>query len=119
MQFTQDYNNNIIGDALFVDSDNGNFHLQLESPCINAGNPGYPLDADGTQIDIGPYYFHLDLQGDTNFDSSINVIDILIVVSIILQETESYNAQLWSADLNEDNDINVEDILSIMDLILN
>jgi len=111
--------NNIIGDALFVDSDNGNFQLQLASPCINAGSPDYPTDPDGTLKDIGPYYYHLELQGDTNFDSSINVIDILITVSIILQETESYNAQLWSADFNNDNVINVVDVLLIIDLILN
>ncbi|MHC4640696.1 MAG: choice-of-anchor Q domain-containing protein [Planctomycetota bacterium] len=54
---------NFVSDPLFVDALNDNFHLQIESPCINAGNnsaPGIPSeDIDGNyrimygQVEIG------------------------------------------------------------------
>ncbi|MFC1704661.1 right-handed parallel beta-helix repeat-containing protein, partial [Candidatus Omnitrophota bacterium] len=31
----------------------GNYHLQAGSPCINTGDPTFPLEADGTIIDMG------------------------------------------------------------------
>ena len=48
---------NINFDPLFVNSINGDFHLQESSPCIDAGDPNSPLDPDGTIADMGAYYF--------------------------------------------------------------
>jgi len=48
---------NIFLDPLFVDPASGDFHLQAGSPCIDAGDPTYPLDPDGTIADIGAFYF--------------------------------------------------------------
>ena len=49
---------NIDADPLFVSPDSGYFHLQSNSPCIDAGDPESPLDSDGTIADMGAYYFH-------------------------------------------------------------
>ncbi len=49
---------NILSDPLFVDPTNGDYHLQPNSPCIDAGDPSSPLDPDGTIVDMGAYYFH-------------------------------------------------------------
>ncbi|MFO7889711.1 MAG: T9SS type A sorting domain-containing protein [bacterium] len=38
---------------LFADADNYNFQLQENSPCIDAGHPDSPPDADSTRADIG------------------------------------------------------------------
>jgi len=57
---------NLDEDPLFVDPDNGNYNLSWEnypeddeskSPCIDRGDPEYPLDWDGTRVDIGAFPF--------------------------------------------------------------
>jgi parallel beta-helix repeat protein len=46
----------IEADPVFVDAANGDFHLQMDSPCIDAGNPtGAPaLDIEGKPRDAAP-----------------------------------------------------------------
>ncbi len=56
---------NIDEDPLFVDSENGDYHLTEDSPCIDAGDPESDLDPDGTRADIGAYYLH---QRDIDLD---------------------------------------------------
>ena len=48
---------NIFEDPLFVDPAGGDYNLQGESACIDAGDPAYPLDPDSTIADIGAFYF--------------------------------------------------------------
>jgi parallel beta-helix repeat protein len=48
---------NIFLDPLFVNPSAGNYHLQAASPCIDAGDPTYPLDPDTTIADIGAFYY--------------------------------------------------------------
>lgn len=45
---------NISEDPLFVDPENGDYHLQYGSPCINAGDPDYVTEPDETDIDGQP-----------------------------------------------------------------
>ena len=58
---------NINYNPLFLDPDNGDYHLSwvnypiqdsTKSPCIDAGDPGSPLDPDSTVTDMGAYYYH-------------------------------------------------------------
>jgi hypothetical protein len=44
-------------DPDFVDLAGDDYHLMPESPCIDAGDPGYPYDPDGTRTDMGAFYF--------------------------------------------------------------
>lgn len=46
---------NILGDPLFVNAENDNFHLNIGSPCIDSGDPQSPKDKDGTRTDMGAY----------------------------------------------------------------
>ena len=56
--------------------------------------------------------------GDVNFDGNLNILDIVMVVSIILG-SDFTDEQSCAADLNEDSDINILDIVTIISLILN
>jgi hypothetical protein len=47
----------INADPLFVDRFSGDYHLASNSPCIDAGDPSFPLDPDSTRADIGAYFF--------------------------------------------------------------
>jgi len=44
-------------DPLFVNPWGGNYHLQPNSPCIDAGDPNSLLDPDSTRADIGCYFY--------------------------------------------------------------
>lgn len=49
---------NINMNPLFADA---GYTLSSNSPCIDAGDPGSPLDPDGTRADMGAFsYYHLD-----------------------------------------------------------
>jgi len=54
---------NICLDPLFVDNENGDYHLTEDSPCIDAGDPDSPNDPDDTICDIGVYYFDQAISG--------------------------------------------------------
>lgn len=45
---------NILLDPLFYDD----LSLSIDSPCIDAGDPNYPLDPDGSFTDIGAKYYY-------------------------------------------------------------
>ncbi len=89
----------------------------------DAGTPGfencfYPNEIDECGICGGNGYSCNSLLGDVNFDSLINVVDIVQIVGFIL-ETESPNPdQFFVADINQDLAINVVDVVIIVGLIL-
>ena len=53
------------------------------------------------------------IPGDINFDGSIDIFDIVIMIQIILME--HYNIIL---DMNSDNTIDIIDIIDILNIIL-
>jgi len=57
-------------DPLFVDELTGDYHLQQGSPCIDAGNPDFPLDPDSTRADIGAFYYNqgVGIEGEPSAD---------------------------------------------------
>jgi hypothetical protein len=66
---------NIDSYPTFVDTANCDYHLQAGSPCIDAGDPDWPHDPDGTIADIGAFYFD-QLVGIVGDESESPVISI-------------------------------------------
>ena len=61
----------------------------------------------------------LDVFGDINLDNQLNIIDIIVLVSIIIEpDILPSEAQLILADPNNDNNINILDIMIIINAIL-
>ena len=69
---SSDCDGNIDDDPMFVDAENGDYRLQAESPCINAGSNEcvtWELDLDGNpriingRVDMGVYEFRKDWVG--------------------------------------------------------
>ena len=62
---TEQEDNSMLADPLFVDSASHNFHLTASSPCIDAGDPttlpGFDIEGattpQGAEIDIGAYEY--------------------------------------------------------------
>ena len=91
------------------DLSESNINLNLNIISNQSGyinyNQSYPIML--TVVDNPVIY------GDVNEDSSINVLDVVQLVNLILNNTSNLNA-----DLNEDNNINVQDIIILINLIL-
>jgi len=75
---------NIDADPLFVDIENGDYHLQRGSPCIDSGtNTGLTEDFDGNDRPVGDYdmgafefpFLRSDIDGSGEVDSG----DLLIL----------------------------------------
>ncbi|NQU05243.1 MAG: choice-of-anchor D domain-containing protein, partial [Calditrichaeota bacterium] len=64
---------NINTNPLFADSDNGNYHLSDESPCIDTGDPDADPDPDETRVDMGCFYF--DQPEEPNINVSPDSLD--------------------------------------------
>ena len=125
---------NIDADPLFVDPDNGDYHLSPGSPCIDAGdNSAVPkdivTDLDGNPrfvddpctddtgfgdlpiVDMGAYEF----QGsscDLNGDGSVGILDLLILLGSWGPCPDPPNP--CPADLNGDGSVGILDLLMLL-----
>jgi hypothetical protein len=100
---------------LFTNLNNWDFSYNINSPCIDAGDPTI-LDADGSISDIGAYLEILDIYpGDCNSDSIQNVLDIVYLINECIL---SPNNSCQCGDLNQDNNVNVLDVVILVNLIL-
>ena len=57
--------------------------------------------------------------GDLNEDETINVMDVVLMVNIILGIDDTTEYTQWAADLNLDGSINIQDIIIVINLIIN
>ena len=62
--------------------------------------------------------FVVELYGDVNFDGSLNVSDIVVMVSFILNTSIPSEEQELTADINQDGIVNIVDIILLVNDIL-
>jgi hypothetical protein len=125
---------NIDADPLFVDPDNGDYHLAPGSPCIDAadntavpmdittdldGNPRFVDDPDtpetgnpgapGPIVDMGAYEFQgTSCPWDLNGDGEVNVLDL---IELVMSFGPCENCP---ADFNDDGIVNVLDLITLI-----
>ena len=63
-------------------------------------------------------WFDRALVGDVNQDGTINVLDVLATINIILNIIQPSPEQKWAADCNGDGTVNVLDALGIVNVVL-
>ena len=57
--------------------------------------------------------------GDINYDSIINILDIVALVNIVIDPSSITDEQSCAADLNEDGVINILDIVGLVNVVIN
>ena len=117
---------NINLDPLFTDAENGDYTLQSDSPCIDAGT----ADLDGDGIDDITDYFGLapdmgayeytscpDL-GDLDSNGAWNILDVVQLANCVLGDYCETHENACAADLNGDGNYNVLDIVTLASCVL-
>ena len=91
-------------------SESGNYCYEI-SLIDNSDNEILNTQDQCVEINIGDDV----LIGDINGDTFLNIVDVIGLVSIILNDLE-YNV---AADINQDNAMNIVDVIMLVDWILN
>jgi len=58
------------------------------------------------------------LMGDANQDGDVNVLDITVIISYILNVGQLEPISQFVSDLNDDGQVNILDVIHIINLIL-
>jgi predicted outer membrane repeat protein len=104
---------NIEANPLFTDTLNGDYSLQLGSPCINSGNPLSPQDLDETRADMGAIPSHIPfLYGDVSRNGSVSALDASEVLRYLVGKVPSINASL--ADVTDNGSVSAWDASHIL-----
>jgi hypothetical protein len=80
-------------DAIWID---GNYHLMKESPCIDAGDPRYIVDANQFDLDGHPRFVNylIDMGADEYISVELNFTAIYDDISLLLvQDTSAVNPE--------------------------
>ena len=146
MEFLQEYNitySNVEGNEIWIPEGEGNineiplfsnpiiedYSLQNGSPCIDAGTTNIDLYGWGEAIDnyygsdpdmgafecVGSSCF---FDGDITMDYIIDILDIVAIVSIILDNWDPTITEFTLADINNNGVVDILDVLQIVQIII-
>ena len=62
--------------------------------------------------------FEVELYGDVNFDGTLNVTDIILMVNFVLNTQTPTEEEFLTADSNQDGILNILDVINIVSEIL-
>ena len=61
--------------------------------------------------------FEVDLYGDVNFDGSLDITDVILLINFVLGQTPTEEESL-TADINQDTIVNILDVILVVNEIL-
>ena len=61
--------------------------------------------------------FEVELYGDVNFDGSLDITDVILLVNFVLGQTPTEEQGL-TADMNQDGIVNILDVIQVVNEIL-
>ena len=89
---------------------------------------GGATDCDNTNCDDAAFiddfvmYSYVDsdpiLSGDLNFDTQIDILDVVLLVNFVLEVTDPSDIEFTAGDINQDGVLNVLDVVQIVNIIL-
>jgi len=114
------------GGPLIMTNDDGEYELiGIVSWGYGCAEPGYPgvYSKIHSRLDwffsyIGEPGFVVELYGDVNFDSILNITDVVLVVSYVLNTITPTEEELLTADFNQDGLLNILDVIQLVSEIL-
>ena len=62
--------------------------------------------------------FEVELYGDVNFDGTLNVTDIILMVNFVLNTSIPTEEEFLTADINQDGILNILDVIGVVSEIL-
>ena len=112
-QWTED---TAIGDCDDINNGSDCYAID-ECTWYSSGNYGYGFDGcygGSYEIDSSYCEEYDYIQGDLNGDLTINILDVLLIIDIILNQESSD-----LADINGDGIVNILDVIELVDIIIN
>ena len=61
---------------------------------------------------------NITIQGDPNFDETVNIQDVILLINFVLGIDDPDDSQFSAADINEDDILNIQDIIATINIIL-
>ena len=94
--------------------------VQNSCQCDDDANPIYDFCSPGFMPQCEVVSDCAESQGDLNNDGFIDVLDLVMMVSHILDDEGTLtDCQFQAADLNSDGIVNIQDLVSLVNVILN
>ncbi|OPX86440.1 MAG: hypothetical protein A4E53_02873 [Pelotomaculum sp. PtaB.Bin104] len=113
---------NIVLFDAFKSDDHGNYSITFVVPAVANGNlsvvAGYGNDVAVKTLTVDSQT-PVRLKGDVNYDSIVNVLDVVKTVNIALGKVQPSPDDFYAADVNSDSVVNVLDVVKIVNIALN
>jgi len=104
---------NIFFDPLYRGGNPFSYQLISFSPCIDAGDPAFPVPpGGGSRIDMGAFERTASLPGDLNLDGILTAADVVLELNCVFLGVGDCPLNL--ADLNCDNILTAADVVILM-----
>ena len=119
---------NIDENPIFIEPLSGDYSLDINSPCIDAGTADLNGDGleditnySGSAPDMGAYEYFQSMDytvGDITMNGVIDILDVVRLVSIIMGSYSFSQDELLLADLNDDMIVDILDIVMLVQIIV-